>query len=314
VRVSRLLYSGFTVNVGDVEDFLAGETLSEAFLQLLLMLSRSVWNSNTYVYPPWLVPHCKVSATLKRFVPGGGSKVRSLPAVACFPYLLPAPRTWVLYVVRADHDCPSKKSVTVVAPPALDLLALSPATTHLRSVFRVSTCPSSLIETAGDSAFFCTLVRACFERENDTAALRDWSELIPLVRAVAEDLLRLSQESPSTDVNLLKTKSKAVAAFVSFFAPPQTAPAAPATPPVKRPLPARESLPVAALLKRRRVFDALPTLSVPILNISPTGQSQNIAAASTSASTSSPVARALPRHAPASGQVCCCLTWAAPIF
>ena len=135
VRVSRLLYSGFIVNVGDVEDFLAGETLSEAFLQLLLMLSRSVWNSNTYVYPPWLVPHRKVSATLKRFVPGGGSKVQSLPAVACFPYLLPTPRTWVLYVVRADHDCPSKKSVTVVAPPALDLLALSFATTHLRSVF-----------------------------------------------------------------------------------------------------------------------------------------------------------------------------------
>ena len=37
VRLRRFTFAGFHLNAADVEDFLAGETLTDSFLQLLLM-------------------------------------------------------------------------------------------------------------------------------------------------------------------------------------------------------------------------------------------------------------------------------------
>ena len=116
VRPGRLTLAGFHVNVADVEDFLAGEVLTDSFLQLLLMLVRSVWPSETYVYPPWLVANRKVSLTLPRFLQGAGSKVRSLSSLACFPHLLDKPRAWVVFwcglvlatVLRRPSQCSSR--------------------------------------------------------------------------------------------------------------------------------------------------------------------------------------------------------------
>ena len=99
------------------------------------MLVRSAWNPDTYAYPPWLVANRKVSHTLHRFVPGGGNKVRGLPAVSCFPYLLAKPRVWVLFVVRAVSPGAAGKVLTVWAPPALDKTALRFALAHLRPLF-----------------------------------------------------------------------------------------------------------------------------------------------------------------------------------
>jgi hypothetical protein len=255
VRVKRFLHSGFTVNVGDVEDFLAGETLSDSFLQLLLMLTRSVWNPDSYVYPPWLVAQRKVSSTLRRFVPGGGSKVRGLPPVACFPYLHEKPRAWVLYVVRADPSCASKKKVTLFTPPDFASTSLKVQTAHLRAVFGAPACKFLAPGPTQDVAFFEHLVRTCFEASDGKAEARDFSGLKPLLRELAEDLLRLAQESATTDVDLFTAGSKAVKAFCAFLVatPPTVAASAP-LPPVTRPRPADAGASDAPLLKRRRVF------------------------------------------------------------
>ncbi len=84
--VGRVSFLGWTVNVADVEDYIASNALSESLMGALLVLARDRWPANAYVFGPRLVANEKTSFTLHQHKPGTKAVPESLPPVACFPY------------------------------------------------------------------------------------------------------------------------------------------------------------------------------------------------------------------------------------
>ena len=165
------------------------------------------------MYPPYLVPGRKVSLTLKRFVPSGGNQTRPLPAVACFPYLVDHPRTWILFVVTSDTRCASKKKVTALIPEGFDRAVLEGASKHMRIVFGNLSYDVLPVRASGDISFLANILATCFPDSAASPANAEFTEFALLLRAVASDVVRLSHESGSMDVDLIAANSTAVRAL-----------------------------------------------------------------------------------------------------
>ena len=140
--------------------------------------------------------------------------MRSLPSVACFPHLLDKPRAWVVYVVVAQPGiAAAKKTFTVLKPPDLDPTTLRFAVAHLRPLFGSPVYADFPVTAPGDASLFVNLVSACCGGSAGAAASLDLSKATQTLRAVSEDLLRLSRGVPGLDVHLLTTRSPAVTEF-----------------------------------------------------------------------------------------------------
>lgn len=217
--IGRFKYFGFTVNVGDMQDVVASDNISEEALRLFCMMAMDNFPENAYVYAPYLISSKKVSLKPSRYIKGKGYGPASMPDIAAFPRYLRKHNCWAVFVVKANITEDDIKVLEVILPHAIDDALLRIDIAQF-SPF----CKSHevrIFEADGPGHFwvFQALVSVCI---NDNAQCDKCLELtiLPVImKAVVTDLVKRLMESRCADVDILAADCAAVEAFRAYFQP-----------------------------------------------------------------------------------------------
>ena len=214
--VGRLSFLGWTVDVGDVEDYIASNALSESLMEVLLILARDRWPTNAYVFGARLACKRKVSGTLPRRTSRGRGPPTTLPDIACFPYRTLS-KHWVLYVLLSGRAAGGSSKLLLCKRSDAPTDALKSTTAYLADFFAVPVEERSVpsVEFV-DLAILFVAVEVVTGKAFDTfaeAARRTVADTSRFFKAV----LRESDTTRCDDVTQLAASQPEIAVFLQGF-------------------------------------------------------------------------------------------------
>ena len=213
--VGRLSFFGWSVDAGDVENFMSNGQLSESFLQAFLVLLRDRWPSHAFVFGPHLLRTRKVSHTLPQRRRAGPAHDLPLPPISCFPYRCVKSKHWVVYVRMRLRD--KLPRLLLLKRPDVPAAALESTNTYISDYLKAAIeerdfpAPSF---TDLSVLFACAaLITDVSFSSFETAA----GETVRAVTTFCDDLLKASAACGCTSLQELIPQTPALGTFVRDF-------------------------------------------------------------------------------------------------